>query len=1001
MNLEALKPIGFSYDIPPQLAEMDCKEFRVEPLIDFQYRKAKRRVLILLQHVPTEDLRAKRLLSGAHGHAVVNMLKLARGYARASGAELASGLGYAVANFQYFRTYHLEDADAIELAHRAERNRLRALLDKLKPNVVLSIGDDASIALTKYDGVEDAPWAPRYRGYSLPHYKNAKLRVIPVHDITLNSRASDDDDDGDSESDFGEKKLVAEANLLGFASRCASTLFTRDLERPFAVPETKVQYQVVDTVAKFDKLWAKMMVAPRQSVDTETNDLARITNRVLTLQVAFSAKRGYLLPLMHRDSPWNAKELEYIRKKLRQWLGKKFDPLSTDYEQYLIGQNFKFDMTPLREWLGLYAVYWPVWDLQAGEYALDENIKQAQQFGTPQYNLAQECLNYGITWYETSRFGKDERHTIANRDLDDAVLSYMSADVQFPFAIHEKQIERARVQRFANGNYVQAFRRFVVTQMNNLVKIESFMEGRGVYIDGPWLRQLQLRTGPLEKLKSELDAKFQQSPAAQKANRRMIRDLGIPQDTLWGGTQWVLDMNKPAHKQKLFIDVLKLKPLATGVTGAPSINKAFLGVYKEVPEVALFSERGQLEKLSNTYVNKVARYRKEDPDFRTDGRLRPSFGFTETVTGRSNSYDPNLQQIPSRGKHAKLIKRMFVAAPGNLLIKMDYSAHEIRVWSIIAGDHKLGALFAQGRALRQKWRATENPKYKDQLETVGDIHKLNCQLFFGTDPREVTKEQRDAVKSLVFGSIYGMGPSTLARNLGRDKEFVLELLDKFFSRYAKASSWLKWAKQHVVDHNDVPSPIGRIRHMYAHLYSGAGALEAAVKRMGSNSPIQGWAADMGHTAATLFLWHFPRVVEEFQLAPVTKAIGGINVMVHDSIEGDFMYRLYLVALQVMQWCATTGCMQYYERHFGTKYTVPLEVEFELGADDSTLRKWDWSENGVGKDSTGLQDALTLALENQRAVYPDLDIKSARKEIMSVRNSVKLCRALDARYPILA
>lgn len=1006
MNLESFRPVSLDYGIPTALEKDGCSVFRVSPLVDPLYRSAKRRVLILLEHVPTEDLRARRLMSGAHGAALRNLLKMARDYAKASGDKLATNIGYAVGNYQYFKTYHL-DPDKQDIAAKFERRRLKAMLDKLKPHVILSVGNTVSTVLTGYDGEQRS--AARYRGYALPCLQRPDSVVVPVHDWTLTKPRADDDDDDEDSDEFGEKKLVAQANLLGYASRCASTIYTRKFSKPFAYPELKADYQVINTIPKFDRFFAKLMEAKVVSVDTETNDLARITNRVLTAQFSFSATRSFILPLLHRDAPWKPEQLEYIRKKLAKWLGRKFDPLSRDYSYYLIGQNFKFDMTPLREWLGLYAIYWPVWDLQAGEYSLDENIKQAASTGAPQYNLAQIALSYGITAYEDLSFGKSERHTIANRPLDHNVLTYCALDTQVPFAIHLRQISRAKAQAYGTGTYERPFRKFVVTQMNNLVKIESFMEGRGVFVDSKWLRQLQLGNGPLEKLKSELELKMRASPAAKKANKRMMRANGVPQDSLWGAEQWVLKLSKPEHKQTLFIDVLGLEPLARGKTGAPSINKVFLKVHSAVPEVALYSEISALEKLSNTYVSKIARYRKDDPDMRLDGRLRPSFGFTETVTGRSNSYDPNLQQIPSRGKHAKLIKRLFIAPRGSMFIKMDYSAHEIRVWSIISGDKKLGELFAQGRELRQKWRATEKRKYLEAIETVGDIHKLNCQLFFGTDPREVTKEQRDAVKALVFGSIYGMGPGTLANNLGKEKQFVLDLLDKFFSRYAKASGWLKWAKQHVLDHNMVPSPIGRVRHMYAHLYEGAGALEAAVKRMGSNSPIQGWAADMGHTAATLFLYHFPRVVEEFQLAPINKAMGGINVMVHDSLEGDFMYRLWLVALQVMQWCATTGCMQYYERHFGTKYTVPLEVEFELGADDSTLVKWDWSDgykapndkDGKASGITGLQDIIVRASEQQALIFPDLKPKNIQKEILSARNNVKLFRHLDAQYPILA
>lgn len=997
MSFSQLREFKYSpFGVPSSLADDDCKPFNLNPLVDPLYRSARRRVMVVFEHVPTEDLRAGRLCSGAHGKALANALKLGREYAKASGSELETNMGFAVVNYAYFKTYHLDDADKLKLSNRMQTKRLYAMVEKLKPHVIIAVGNRVSEVLTGRNQFMEPEWAPYWRGHALPYVKNEKRKVIPVHDFTLSTRQSDDDDDDeDGGDDFGEKKLVAEANLLGYASRCMSTVYVKELVLPYRT-EVKAKYVLVDTIAKFRKFLAKLLEQKVVSVDSETEDLSRVTNVIQTLQFAWSARVGYVLPIQHRDSPWNAAQLKEIRLGLRKFFGRKIDPLSKDYDQYLIGQNYKFDMSPLRHWLGLYAIYWPVWDIQAGEYSLDENIKQvATVAGTGQYGLRQIALNHGITAYEGLKFGKGDRAGISHKSLTHDVLVYCGLDVQVPFAIHELQLRRAASQKFKRGSYEKHFKRFVTTQMNNLVKIESFMEGRGVPVDPQWLRKLQLANGPLEQLKTDLLKTMRDSPSVQKANKLMMKRLGVPSTSLWGGQQWVLDLNKPDHKQALFFDVLKLEAVQHTKTGQPSINKVFLKAHAGVPEVAAFSEYSALEKLSSTYVNKVSRIRRENRDMKSDGRLRPSFGFTDTVTGRSNSYDPNLQQIPSRGKHAKLIKRLFAAPKGSMVVKMDYSAHEIRIWSVISGDEKLGALFAKGRELRQKWRATEDPKYLEAVETVGDIHKLNCQLFWGTHPKDVTKEQRDAVKALIFGSIYGMGPGTLAGNLGQTKEFVLELLDKFFSQYKKASAWLKWAKEHVVEHNYVYSPIGRRRNVFAHLYEGANALEAAVKRMGSNSPIQGWAADMGHTAATLFLWHYPKVLRELQLIKrMDHSSGGINVMVHDSISGDFPYDKWYIALQVMQWCATTGCMAYYKHHYGTDYTVPLEVEFELGADDSTLEKWDWS-------NTQLSTIIDKSLEQQIQIYPDLDVSEAKREINRIRKNSKAMKYLDTNYPILA
>jgi DNA polymerase I-like protein with 3'-5' exonuclease and polymerase domains len=985
------KSYNYKNDVPEFIANADkrCLPFNVKIRVPDTWKKSKCRVLCVIEHVDSADIEKKRLCSATYGTVLENVFGLAEDYVRHLDVPKYE---IAVANFNFFRTYHIKDVKLRNQADQAAATRIRKLVKTLQPHKVIIFGDNAAEQL-------------------LPNVENIRLLRGHKHKIDgveyyssidpsvgYSKSRGDDDEDGNV-SDLKEETTLKYCNLLGYVSRTVAAALIGKIPYPIDVVPNPV---LVDSIKKFDKLYKRLMSEKVIACDIETEDLSRVTNRLLTIQFAFDSKTGYVLPILHKDSPFSKEELSYIRKRLRRFFNKQRDYLLKQYDDYIIGQNFKFDMSVLRHWLKINQVLWPIWDLQSGEYALDENIvtlKDKSKFGTSQYNLLQISLNYGCFAYLQAKFGKSERHTISQVDLSRDVLEYCALDVQVPFAIHEQQLARAKHQNFAKTSYQESYKRFVVTQMSNMVHITSQMEQRGACIDLPYLMKMRSSKGPLEQLLAEKLAKFKKSKAALRANKLVLKKTGAPSgsiyETIGAKTDnWVLNLNKPIHKQILFIDVLGLKASRTTASGAPQIDKYFMAAYKDaVPEAALYDEYSQLLKLSGTYIGAFARRYKEEKDFRSDGHLRPSFGFVETATGRGNSYDPNLQNIPTRGKFAKMIKRSFVSPHGSLRLKMDYSAHEVRVWAIIAGDELLAALFQRGRELRQKFRSTEDPKYKALMDTIGDIHKLNCQFFFGVEPAEVTKEQRDSIKNVVFGSIYGRSAGSIGKVINKDKEYVEKLLDRFFDRFKKASAWLKWAKRHSVQHNYVYSPIGRVRHMYAHLY-GMQGLVAATERRGSNAPIQGFAADMGHTAAYIYGIHLEQVFQRFDRMDGLLVPGGVSIMVHDSLFGDMNYRNYLVALQIMQWSATLGCEQYYETHFGVKYPVHLEVEFELGADDSRLIKWDWSE-------TQLKQAIEQSLVYQTDIYPKLDVKKTLKEIYAVRNDTKVMRYLDKHYPILA
>ena len=180
--------------------------------------------------------------------------------------------------------------------------------------------------------------------------------------------------------------------------------------------------------------------------------------------------------------------------------------------------------------------------------------------------------------------------------------------------------------------------------------------------------------------------------------------------------------------------------------------KKFQSHYADVPEVAAYTSLNKAKKLRDAFVKSFLNKMKEDPDLQKDGRIRPSFGYAPVVTHRTCARDPNLQQVPARGKLGKLIKRLFVARRGTLYIKVDYRVHEVRGWGLIAGDSAVAKVFLAAKALRDAYRLHPTSELARRVDTEADIHRANAVYFFNKTIDEVikNKELRDAVKGVIY-----------------------------------------------------------------------------------------------------------------------------------------------------------------------------------------------------------------------------------------------------------
>lgn len=127
------------------------------------------------------------------------------------------------------------------------------------------------------------------------------------------------------------------------------------------------------------------------------------------------------------------------------------------------------------------------------------------------------------------------------------------------------------------------------------------------------------------------------------------------------------------------------------------------------------------------------------------------------------SRNPSLQTIPQHSDISDILKRVFSAPPGCILLHYDYSAQEVRTWGIVSHDAKIADTFRQGQTLRKIFIKDPSPENLDNVKKKGDVHILNVKLFFN---KVIDKKDplRHAIKAVVFGTLYGKGAKTLGED---------------------------------------------------------------------------------------------------------------------------------------------------------------------------------------------------------------------------------------------
>lgn len=939
-------------------------------------------------------------------------------------------MAFCVSNFNAAKHLHLPNAMKRE-KEREFAERIHSLIKEAQPTHILVSGDEAMAAL-------------------YPKIKHPQFRRGHVHEIDGMKVVSTLDFYRLLEKD-GEY-----ANLLGFWCRHLANLMLGYLPHDLSKVEIKPNY--VDTLDKFDEVMRLFDEAKLAACDTETKNLSVLGNAIYTIQFAFDSDpdTGYVIPVDHPlQDCWTDAERKYIKKELKKRFKAKTGPT-------LVMFNGMFDLRVIRQELKIPIIWLKVWEITFSEHLLDENVNAlnsvtAMRDGEDKSGfggLKPILMSYGNDFYfRPSKFGKAERASVATVDpRDNEFLSYCAHDVGTLLYIRDAQIERAKTIYLERQNYQPYHVRHMMYQMSDTAHQLSHLKQDGSKISKDYLEYLLKDEGPLVKELVSSEGQFRLFPEVKKANKQLLKEAGIRSGGLFnkGKDPWIFGLSKADHKAKLFFDVLGLQPLSFTDKGSPQINKAFVAHYQDKNKIVqTYGDYQKLYKLWSTYAKGWYKKFQLDPDVARDHHLRPDYTVWGVVTGRLASFGPNLQQIPSRGKLAKIIKRMFVADKGYMLLRYDYSAHEVRVWSIASGDMTLAESFRIGQQLRQKFIAAkteeERAEIKKELKQKGDLHIQNVFRFFG---KWVDKDDplRDAIKAIIFGTLYGKSAETLGidtkqSDLNKWKgeisklydeslkpetppermaeinrvieeldhkitELVAEdrtsyaqgIIDKMFSEFDRGAAWTNKMQELAEKEYYVYSPIGRRRFLPAAI-TGARQIVAQQVRRGSNAPIQGFASEIGVKAGRLILESYYDHLEQFlEFWKSDASDWEMRVKfartVHDANYLEVPYEMFIPMFHISQYMATYGVTKAYKDQFNVEFTVEPEVEFEVGAQDANSYKIDWS-------LTGFVDAIKKTLvESEELGLLDASKEEILDVVMYPWKNKRFRNYLQEHFPLL-
>lgn len=532
------------------------------------------------------------------------------------------------------------------------------------------------------------------------------------------------------------------------------------------VKETYTCITDIETLQQWiDACYTKGIVA----VDTETTALNPQLAQIAGVSLALSKGEACYIPLGHVGT-FGQIEKEQLNKDVALKLLK---PMLEDPAILKIGHNIKYDAH-------IFAHYGieisPFDDTILLSYVLENGLH-----GHSLDELASLFFNHDMIKFKDV-VGTGKSQLIFTQIPLKKATDYAAEDADYTFRLHE-----ILKPRLIEDHLVALYEEIE----RPLIPVLKAMEKKGISLDLNALVQaghtFTLRAKELEEKIFAL--------AGQEFNIGSPKQLG-----------------------EILFDKLNLPAPKKGKAGNYETNSDVLDPLAQ--EGHLIAQHvlawRQYSKLISTYVEGL----KQEINPKTN-RVHTSYGMTIASTGRLNSSNPNLQNIPTRTEEGRQIRRAFKAAPGHKLVSFDYSQIELRLLAELAHIKELS----------------------DAFKNKEDIHKLTASQIFHIPLDDVTSDVRRKAKAINFGIIYGISAFGLAKQLGCPNKEADSYIKSYFERYPGIQAYMEQTKEFCRQHGFVKTLMGR-KCFIPDINAKNGAIRNFSERAAINAPLQGSNADI-------------------------------------------------------------------------------------------------------------------------------------------------------------
>lgn len=481
------------------------------------------------------------------------------------------------------------------------------------------------------------------------------------------------------------------------------------------------------------------------AIDLETDQLYPYTKDPLILSISITTKEGtFGFDLDHPQSKWTKDQRQQILDALYSIL---MDP---DCDK--IAHNTPFELGWLIKYLEVDFVRKGVWhctmvqatmlDERTGEKQRDDEARTKYQglgFLTK--------LHFGL---DIKKITKVNRKKLVDEKIED-IVPYNAIDSKYTYKLHLRQIKLIRFHDLESIYYFHIERLPTVAIMTKL----------GLPIDQQAIKNIQTRLG------REI-----QDITAEIQNLKVVKDYKKANGSF----------NPMSTQEQIVIlrDYLKRKEIMVPKTKHSKDEfkeSADENVLKQIdhPFAKLILDLRNRSKLKSTYIDELE-LDKGSVIF-PDGYIHPTFNSTFAETGRLSADNPSVQNWPKR-KDGWI--RAGVAAPkGHKLLSIDYGQIEACTAAMCSKDKYLVDALWDRYDIHMEW-----------AERIGAQYPYTIDGKANLKDKDIMKGFRQKVKNkMVFPSIFGAMPKSVAGYMDMELEDVEDIMDQFWGYFHGLKDW--------------------------------------------------------------------------------------------------------------------------------------------------------------------------------------------------------------------